>query len=384
MAMRKVLSALKQKQVPPLGFIPEPLQDTLAAAASFRGKVSRLSSLERVLAAIRHKEPDRVPVAPIVNAGARKINGISFPDYSTSAERAADVLTASTRFIGGDLVVLLLDLSVEAADFGQQVIYPLDSTAHPDYSRPVIGDPDGYAAIKPIDLAGSARMKELVRLCRIMVRRLGLSTLISGFVYGPLGVLSMMRGAQNLFLDCMYHPAKVKEACEAVTETLVEFTAAQCDTGVPAVTIDTLFASKSALPKDVWSEIEGPFAREIAMTIKRKGKIVGIHNCGHGIYFDAQIASMEPDVISFAHLPDDCDSLEELKVRYGDQVTLLGCIPTPLLVHGTPLQVMEECRRQIDILGRDGGFILAPGCEYPPNISFDNAFALTRAAELYS
>ena len=103
MDVKKILSSLKQKQVPPLGDIPDAVQDALATAINLRGKVSRLSSLERVLATVRHKEPDRVPVATLVNAGARKITGVSFPDYSIRAEKAAEVFEASVRFIGGDL-----------------------------------------------------------------------------------------------------------------------------------------------------------------------------------------------------------------------------------------------------------------------------------------
>ena len=99
--------------------------------------------------------------------------------------------------------------------------------------------------------------------------------------------------------------------------------------------------------------------------------------------FDAQIRSMEPDAISFAHLPDDCKTPKELKERYGDQVTLIGYISTPLLVTGTPQEVMTACREQIDVLSRDGGFILAPGCEYPPNIPLTNAFSIMKAAEKY-
>ncbi|MFZ5571100.1 MAG: uroporphyrinogen decarboxylase family protein [Thermodesulfobacteriota bacterium] len=382
MRIGNIWRSLASGLVPPIGFVPEPIQDAAARFCSYRGRISRLSSLERVLTAIRHKEPDRVPVAPLVNAGARRILGVSFPDYSRLPEKAADVFTASVDFIGGDLIVLMLDLSVEAADFGQRVMYPEESTAHPDYSRPSIRRVDDYARVRPIPLSETRRMNNLIRLCEIMAGRMGLKTLVSGFVYGPLGVLSMMRGAQAFFLDCMHYPDQVKKACEAVTETLVAFAEAQCDAGVPAVTIDTLYASHSALPKKVWESLEGPFAREISRCIRKKGRLVGIHNCGHGIYFDAQIKWMEPQVISFAHLPDDCATPEEMKRRYGDAVTLVGYVPTPLLVQGTPRQVMDECRRQIDVLARDGGFILAPGCEYPPNISFDSAFALVKAAEL--
>ena len=375
---------LKQGELPPLGFIPDSVLNAAAGVAKTRGKINTLSSLERVLATIRHKEPDRVPVTPVVNGGARQISGISFPDYSLNADKAAQVFLDGWKFVGGDFVILMLDLSLEAADFGQKMEYPDNSTARPDYNTPCVKDVDGYARIPSIDLSQAPRMNEFLRLCRIIVKEVGLKGIVTGFVFGPLGVLSMMRGAEQLFKDCVLYPEKVKKACEIITGVLIEFVQAQCDTGVPAVVIDTLYASKNGLPKKLWEEIEGPFAGEITRAIKDKGRLVGVHNCGHDVYFDAQIRSMEPDLISFAHLPDDCKDRKELKQKYGDQVTLLGYVATPLLVHGTPVEVMEECRRMIDDLAPGGGFILAPGCEYPPNIPLTNAIAMVKAAEKYS
>jgi len=92
---------------------------------------------------------------------------------------------------------------------------------------------------------------------------------------------------------------------------------------------------------------------------------------------------MEPGIISFAHLPDDCHDRKELKNRYGDQVVLMGMVETPLLGYGSPFDVMQECRRMIDDLADGGGFILAPGCEYPPNLPMDNALAIAMAARNY-
>lgn len=378
-----ILRHISNGLLPPLKFVPEPLLDLLAGFSSVRGRLQELSSLERILAAMRHKEPDRVPVTPLLCAGARHISGIAFPDYSLDADKAARVFMDGFQLVGGDMVILMLDLSVEAADFGQQMLYPPDSTAYPDYNRPFINDHNGYTRIRRIALSDAPRMTEFVRLCRIMVKRVGFKGVVTGFVFGPLGVLSMMRGAEHLFKDCIRYPKQVKAACETITGVLIDYVNAQCEAGVPAIAIDTLFASRSGLSKDLWEQIEGPFAREISLAIKRKGRLVGIHNCGHDVYFDAQIRSMEPDAISFAHLPDDCQSHRELKEKYGDQVTLIGYIPTPLLVHGSPRAVMDECRRQIDDLAAGGGYILAPGCEYPPNISLTNAFALVKAAEVY-
>ena len=381
--LTKIIQLLREGRRPAMGDIPEPLLDAFASFSSLRGRWTDLSSIERVLTSTRHKQPDRVPVTPILCAGARQIKGISFPEFATNAEKAADVYSSGYEFVGGDMIVLLWDLSVEAADFGQRVIYPEDSTPRPDYDDPKIKDVDDYGKLKPIDFANAERMQEFVKLCRIMVSRVGFRSVVSGFLFGPLGVLSMMRGAEQMFRDCVLYPKEVIRACEAITPTLLEFAQAQCETGVSTVAIDTLYASRNGLTKELWEEIEGPFSREISRTIKKNGVSVAIHNCGHDLYFDAQIRFMEPDSISFAHLPDDCKTPKDLKERYGDQVTLVGYIPTPLLVDGTPGQVIDACREQIDVLAKDGGFILAPGCEYPPNIPLTNAFSMMKAAEMY-
>ncbi len=206
---------------------------------------------------------------------------------------------------------------------------------------------------------------------------------MSGFCFGPLGVLCMMRGAEHLFRDCVLYTNDVKAALETITEVLAEYVDALCGTGVLAVTLDTLFASHNGLSRELWEDIEGPFVREVSKAIHARGCLVGVHNCGDGIYFDSQIRFMEPEIISYAHLPEDCRDNRELKRRYGGQVVLMGSVDTALLARGTPYEVMEQCRRLMDDLADGGGFILAPGCEYPPNIPLENAWAMVRAARTY-
>ncbi len=383
MDLGKIFSALRQGIIPPPGEVPRPVLKAAASAIHLRGKISGLSSVERTFSALFHREPDHVPVTPLLCSAARQIRGISFPDLSLDGEKAADVFYSGWDFVGGDLIVLMLDLSVEAADFGQAMEYPDMTTARPDYSRPLIKNSDDYRKLKPIALSEARRMQEFLKLCRIMVTRVGMRGLVGGFVFGPAGVLSMLRGAENFFKDCIRYPEEVRKACETVTGVLIEYAKAQCDTGIPAIAIDTLYASGSGLPKNVWEDIEGPFVREISNAIKAKGCMVGIHNCGHSPYADVQLKWAQPDVLSIAHLPDDCEDISALKNNYGRDVAIIGYIPTPLLVHGTPAEVMDECRRQIDVLAKGGGYIMAPGCEYPPNIPLTNAFAMMEAAKRF-
>jgi len=376
-------SVLALRIPPPLAF-PGPALDLAAGLSSLRGRVSTLSPVERLLVAMRHKEPDRVPCGTMLGGACRHLTGVSFDRFSTDEEAAMEAGMLALDVIDGDVQVLGLDLSVEASDFGQAVVYPPDSTARPDYGQPLLRDASDYERLKPIRLADAPRMQRVVRMSARAVAEHGTRAVFAPVVSSPLSVLSMMRGVENLFKDCILHPKKVRAALETVTGVLIEYIHALCDTGLLVISPDMLFAAQSGLGKDLWESMEGPWGREMARAIHDRGRLVAIHNCGDGPHFDSLIRFMEPEAISFARLPPDCRDLRDLKKRYGGQTALIGCVETALLIHGTPVQVMERCKQIMDDLAPGGGFVLSPGCEFPPDAPLINAAALVAAARLYS
>jgi len=383
MSLGEVLGYIFRGRVPPPGLIPEGVLERLAEFSSFRARYSRLSPIERLITAFRHKEPDHVPCGTLLGGAYRQLTGASFPDFSLDADVAIEAGLLGVELIGGDVALLGLDLTVEASDFGQATIYPKNSTAHPDYSQPLLKDWTDYRKLKRIDLGSAPRMQKVIKMARRSMEEKGLSTAFVPIVSSPLSVLAMMRSAENVFKDCVLHPAEVMAAAETITAVLIDYINALCDTGLIIIAPDMLFAAKTGLGKELWEKIEGPWGREIAAVIHRRGCAVAIHNCGDGPYFDSMIKFMAPEAISFARLPEDCKDRKELKKRYGDQTVLIGNVETNTLYHGSPHQVMEECRRVIDDLAQGGGFILAPGCEYPPNANLMNAVVLVETARLY-
>ena len=183
-------------------------------------------------------------------------------------------------------------------------------------------------------------MQRVVRMCARAVAERGTQAVFAPVVSSPLSVLAMMRGVENLFKDCVLHPREVRAGLETVTDVLLEYVHALCDTGLLVLCPDMLFAAVSGLGKDLWESLEGPFGREISRAIHERGRLVAIHNCGDGPHFDSLIRFMEPEAISFARLPPDCRDLKDLKTRYGSQTALIGCVETALLIHGTPAEVM--------------------------------------------
>ncbi len=344
-----------------------------------------MTSMERVVACLQGKEADRVPATPLICGASRRVYGITYGEWSQDYELAAKSWIQAQEMFGFDCFVTLVDLSVECADFGQEVVFPVEDTAHPNYDKPVIVTPDDYLTkVERIDPTKTPRMSGFIKMHEILQNEKGAEVPVVAFVFGPLGILSMMRGAERMFLDCMKHPEAVIKAQEVITEVLVDYIKALAKTGVPAIMLDTLYASGTIMKKSLWQKIEAPFAKRLADTIRECGCMVMVHNCGQNIYFDAQIEAMEPVLISCAYTPDDCATWTETKEKWGDKTTICGYMePARYCFLGTPDMVKEECKKEIEELKAGGKFILSPGCEFPPNASFLNAQAIMEAAEIY-
>ena len=342
-----------------------------------------MNSYERVVAALNHQEADRVPVYPILSGVTRKLVGASYKEWATNADVCAAAFLQSADDFDIDCIVTLIDLSVECDAWGQKLVYPENEAAHPDYSQCIVQSLEDYANIQTVDYRQSKRMMMHIDVCRKLVAEKKGNLPIVAFVFGPLGILSMLRSQQELFMDFYDDPDAVKQAVWAITETLEEYVAALCETGVDAIMFDTLFASGSIMSKDMWRDMEAQPVKRLAQVVRNHGCLNMIHNCGQRIYFDAQIEAIQPAAISFLYPPDDCTDFAECKEKYGKQVALIGSVTPASAVIGTDEEWDRQCTDQIDAMSAGGGFMLATGCEYPANASFDRARRMIDIAKTY-
>ena len=348
---------------------------------------NEMTGLERALAALSYKKPDRVPVASLLCGGSRRVLGVTYDKWSRDAELISESMIQAHDLFNKDfdIFVMLVDLSVEAEAFGQTVIYPMESTAYADPNKPCIATVDDYRRIKPVNPRETGRMKMVIEAVNRVAKARGKEYGVCGFMYCPLGVIGAMRGHERMFVDCIKNRDAIIEACEILTPVLIDYAVAQVEAGAHAVVMDTLYASASIMSPKMWEAIEAPYAKRIADAIKKAGGAVVLHNCGGGIYFDVQQKYTDPVAISHAYPAADCKSWEEHVEKWGKQIVSIGYLdPSHTGMIWTPEQVMEEARKVIEqFKSCDGGFILSTGCEFPPNGSLLNFRALLDAAKAY-
>lgn len=344
-----------------------------------------LTSLERVVLALQYKKPDRVPSAPLVCGASCRVLGYSYDRWSQDPKVAAASLLAAQDLIGFDGFLTLVDLSVEAEDFGQEVLFPERSTALPNFDNPFIKTSDDYGKIKAVDPRKSRRMSTVIEIVRRLIEARGKEVPTMGFVYGPLGVLSQIRGHAELFKDIIRHPDRVLEAVHTINGVLVEYALAQIQAGAHAIVLDPLYSSASILKKETWVKFEAEIFKSVAQAIHDAGVPVLVHNCGGGVYIDAVIEHLNPLAASLAYPAHGSANWEEHAKNWGKKVVTIGVSDPAKVGHEwTQAQVLEDCREQIETFrNAEAGFIMSSGCEFPPNGNLLSARTMVQAAKIY-
>lgn len=342
-----------------------------------------MTPMERMVKTLNHEEPDRVPVFPVIAGAARRLVDASYPEWSVNADVCAESFIKAQKEFGMDCVVTLIDLSVECTAWGQELVFPENEAAHPNYHNCVIQDIEEYEKIKKVDYRTCSRMMMHIDVCKKVVETSKGEYPVIAFVFGPLGTLSMLRNQSAMYMDLMDDPDAVKAAAFEIKETLKDYCTALLETGIQGIMFDTLFSSGSIMRKDMWDEMEGDLVEDLAKHVHSLGGMVMIHNCGEKIYFDAQIRRMQPEAISFLYPPDDCKDFAETKEKYGDKTTLVGAVEPTKVVFGEEEAFAADCKAHIDAMSKNGGYVLALGCEYPANAEFTRAYKMAEIAKTY-
>lgn len=332
-----------------------------------------MNSLERVTKIINHEEADRIPVYPLINSISYKYTGINYAEWTQDYEKCAESIIKATDTLDVDVICTLVDLSVEAADWGMKMKYPKNKAAGPAKGKKFVETNEDYEKITVLDPTKTPRMSDMIKMTKLLYDAKGQEKPIVAFVFGPLGILSMLRGLDNLMIDMFMDKETIHKALRNITDTLIAYCDALIDAGAHAVMFDTLYSSKTIMSADMWEEFEGPYIEELATHVHDCGRMVMIHNCGEGIYLENQINRMHPEAISLLYFAPDCKSMQDMKEKYGSRTTIIGHVDPGFLMTCTEEELRAQIHEQIDAYKKDGGFILATGCEYPAPM--DDTFA---------
>jgi uroporphyrinogen decarboxylase len=194
--------------------------------------------------------------------------------------------------------------------------------------------------------------------------------IIGVFTWGAYFVASFVRGLQDLMMDFAMRTDYADHLIKTITEKIL----AALDTllekhagGVDIVYMADDYCSQRGpmFSPDTFKRYVQPYLTEVAARCHAHGKKFLLHCCGAvrpllPMIIDAGVDMLEPIQIRAAGMEP-----AGLKRDFGEHLCFYGGVDLQqILCNGTPQEVSDEVRRLIDVLGRDGGYILGPGHTY--------------------
>ena len=388
-----------------------------------------MTSEERILAAINLEPYDRVPVAPLLSPSfpLRRKGMHTLDAYSKNATvDATQAMLVLYDEVGG------WDGLVEVAAF--PALPPTSSIYHfyrfyyrglrfpgldqrlsddssPQFAEQETVKPEDYDEIlrvgwrefmeknserivgkapPPIEIResrGKAQTAEYLRQ-RELWNKKGV-TVINGFTgMDPQMALTLLRTLQQFSLDVYRRPDKLKAVLDAWIDdfandflTAAKSSGEKLTKGIPGILMACERGSGTYFNLKIFEKYVWPGIKRLVETWYSNGYVVTLH-------FDTNWTQNLPYLLQLPRKScivelDSTTDIFKAKEILKDHMCIMGDVPPQLSAYGTPQEMEAYCKKLIDFVGKDTGFILSTGCEQPPDTKYENFKAMIDTGRNY-
>jgi len=364
------------------------------------GKIA-MTSYQRVQAALRHQEPDRIPfdlggsMVTGINVNAlrdlRKYLGLSgepvVKDEVTQMAKTGDDigqrLKVDVRNVGPLPTAgsgLARDLGMQDGyhrlidEFGMGWQMPMPNGHYHDlYISPLakaetVEDIENYPWPDPLAPARFEGLKERTDKAVLEEKR---GVVMGRMSSGMWEHAMWMTGYEKFFIDMMMNEKLVHATMSKILEIKMAYWGKVLETVTGHTLViscaDDLGAQNGLLVSlEMYKNLIWPYHKRLFEFLKEKAQteiFIFFHNDG-AIYdtlpllIEAGIDIINPWQVNCAGM----DDTKKFKKEYGNDLTVWGgsCDTQQVMPFGTPQQVRDETKRRIDDLAPGGGFIFAP------------------------
>jgi MtaA/CmuA family methyltransferase len=339
-----------------------------------------MTSLERVMATIEHRQPDRVPVDLHNFQPAAAALGIPLSEVFANGELLAEAMLQAWREFQHDMILLENGTACNAQACGVQVLY--DDEAAPMATEPVLKELAGIANLQVPDPYTTFPMSEILKATRILSREIGDQVWICARAdQGPFALSALLRGMADWMVDVGMNeqPALIHQVLDFSRRVATRYAHALIECGGHSTSIGESVSGPDMLSPRHYRQYAWPYQKQMVDELKAQGIPLAIHICGKTNAILEDFVASGAAILEIDHKTD----MQLAKERARGKTTLLGPINTTLLYTGTPGEVKDACREAIHILAPDYGFILGPGCALGTLTPADNIHALVEAAKKY-
>lgn len=337
--------------------------------------MSEMNSIERVVSAIKHEKPDRVPVIGVIITRSLREMGYKPTEVLYKPEKMAEAKIAAHEKYGDDGIVAGTDLFLQAEALGAET--EIKEHVPIVVQWPLKEDKSGLDKMKPFNL-DDGRIGSVLEEIRLLKKKYGDTVVIGPVVGGPVTTAAMLRGVEPLLMDMVLDPDWVHRLLRFLTDADVPLYKAIAEAGAHAIVQLEPISSNTILSPEQYAEFAMPYQRDLFAVCNEMGMVGVNHICADTSMIWEKMVDVGAPAIQIDYPIDMADC----KARVGDKTTIMGNVdPIDFLLYGSPKEVYDKSVEVIKQAGNGSGFVLTPGCDLNPNTPEENILAHIQAAK---
>lgn len=352
-----------------------------------------MTSRERILTALDHHEPDRVPIHVDFTPEAAEQLSRHLKLRDSTAEAYSGKVSELPLVMGHDILVAWHGIATSyyakeeeeyTCEWGVGWRWvDIPGGRYTEIARHPLADERNLDSWSPPDASEENRYDS----ARALIGEHGKThAIVGGMPCTLFEAAWYLRGYEAFLTDLMVN----KDFAHALLDRIFGF---QMVTGskLAGLGVDMLwlgddFGTQHSLivSPEIWREFFKPRYARLIEAFRRINPDVKI-----AYHSDGNIESLLPEYIEIgvdvlnAVQPKSMDPAH-LKRRFGDNLSFWGTMDIQeVLPFGTPAQVEEEVRLRIQTVGPGGGLILGPSHNIQPDVPLENVLAFYDAAGKY-
>lgn len=323
-----------------------------------------MKKIDRVLAAVRGEEVDRVPFSLWLHNFTRENTARDLADETIRLYRTFDwdlVKPQSRPYCYSQMWGLRYVPSTSVAMWPTVEHYPVRTAGE-------------FAALEPVPVAPCSALSEQIEAFGMVRDALGPDVPIIATIFAPIMVAAFMLpdGMADVVRFMSEAPDEFEKGLAAISDTLAEYAVRCRDAGTDGIFYATTVANAHLMTEHQFARFQTPF--DLAILNAAPGPLDILHMCGDNILFDS-FADYPAPILSWAANGMN-PSLKEAHARTGKAV--MGGLPGKpamgAMAVGDVLQRARESLREMD-----GRFhILGPDCSINPDTPAETLAAITQ------
>lgn len=344
--------------------------------------MQKMTSLERAMATIRHRIPDRVPVDLHNFLSTITYAGFPMGQALQDGEMLAEAQILFWRDFRHDVLLVENGVVAEAQACGCGVEYSDDGPAR--VSEHILAGDGGLEKVAGLvvpDPWTSPGMSVVLKAVQVLRRELGDQVYIMGRAdQGPAALAAALRGYEQFIVDLAQNeqPAAIARLLGFCVQVQRRYMIALREAGAHGTSMGEM--GVDIIGPRLHRAFAHPYDRQVISGIGSLDFPVALHICGDATRILPEMVATGAQILELDYKTDK----EAAKSALRGKATFLGPVnPELIWAAGSPSEVEDAARQALEVLAPGGEFILGPGCALGHTTPADNIHALIETAWKY-